>query len=100
MRVGSESERLDRQRAQRLSFLSLRQAQRQRGCIMRKRPGSTWRAGNGASGRQMEFLEALDEVIEQGSLAAEEMGAAGDVEEEAVTAILKRPWRGGGRIAR
>jgi len=48
----------------------------------------------------MEFLEALDEILQQSSLAAEEMSAAGDVEEEAIAAILELPWRGGGRIAR
>ena len=55
---------------------------------MGKRPGRARRAGNGTASRHIEFFEAPDEILEQAFFAAEEMSAAGDIEEEAVAAIL------------
>ncbi len=98
MSIGTEPQGLEGERAQRFFLFSFRQSIWQRGSMMGKRPGGAWRAGNGAARGEMEVAQALDEVLEQGRFAAEEMCRSGDVDEEAVAAVFGTPGRDGGRI--
>src|SRR4029450_2982989 len=82
--VGTEPQGSDGKRREGFFLFSSREAERQVRRSMGKRPRRTWRAGNGAASRQIEFFEAPDEILEQGLFAAEEMSAAGDIKEEAI----------------
>ncbi len=63
------------------------------GAEAREGPGSTRRGCGGRPRAIAEAVQARDDFFAQGVFAAEQMGAAGDVEEQPVVAVHRGPWR-------
>ncbi len=66
----------------------------------RRRPGRARRRGQPGADVEPLVEEPRQEVVQHGPFAAEEMGAAGDVEEQAVAAVDRRPAACSGRTSR
>ena len=88
-----DTQRLQRQRRQRVAFGAGRN--RRRVGKARRRPGGADGVGDADAHGKAETGDARDEIRDQRRLAAEQMGAAGDVEQHAVGRIE----RGERRIA-
>ena len=59
----------------------------------RQRPSGALGVGDGRRGAETEGAEPIEHIVEHRRLAAEEVGAARDVEKQAAIAVAAHPWR-------
>ena len=84
-RLGRQPQRRERQRREQAR--ARRPARRSHGCEMRRGPGRADGRRDGGARREAEARHAREQVVAQLCLAAEEMRAAADVEQDAVGRI-------------
>ena len=85
-----EPQARDRQVRERLACATGRDDGGGLNAMARRRPGRPRRIGDGGAGAEAQGPDAAQQLIEQRLLAAEEMGAAGDVQPQAVPAVRRR----------